>query len=294
MKKKTLATLIIAGVALIVLLLVGTSLFVEVPTGHTGVVVTFGKTEDYVLEEGLHFKLPWQNVIKMDNRMQKATQQFSAFSSDIQQVSVICTVNYSVDRATSQKLYRDVGPMYYDTVMQNRIYEDVKAVFTKYTAEDLISNRENLAVQTRELLIPEMKAYGIFISSVAIEDIDFTDVFTDAVESKQVAEQTKLQAQIEQQQKVLEAEAQAQVQKIAAEADAEVKKIAADAAAYSVEVAAEAEAEANKKIAESLTEALIEYTKAQQWDGKLPSVYTSEGALSILDISSLLNTNSKK
>ena len=44
----------------------------SVPTGHTGVVTTFGKVENFTLEAGFHFKLPWQEVVKMDNRTQKA------------------------------------------------------------------------------------------------------------------------------------------------------------------------------------------------------------------------------
>ena len=55
---------------------------------NVAVVVTFGRTESYVLSERLHFVLPWQNVIKMDNRAQKESVTLSAFSSDIQQVEV--------------------------------------------------------------------------------------------------------------------------------------------------------------------------------------------------------------
>ena len=57
--------------------------YVSVPTGHTGVVTTFGKVENFTLEAGVHFKLPWQDVIKMDNRVQKSTLDMSCFSSDV-------------------------------------------------------------------------------------------------------------------------------------------------------------------------------------------------------------------
>ena len=61
----------------------------SVPTGHTGVVTTFGKVEDYTLEAGIHFINPISRVIKIDNRTQKETVEFSAFSSDIQEVEVV-------------------------------------------------------------------------------------------------------------------------------------------------------------------------------------------------------------
>ena len=100
--------------------------------------------------------------------------------------------------------------------------------------------------------------------------MDFTDAFTDAVEAKQVAEQNKLRAETEAQQRVLEANAAAEIKRIEAEADA-----------YELTTRAEAEAEANRKIAESLSEPLIEYQKIQKWDGKLPTVSGSNALVSI-------------
>lgn len=287
MKKKTYIPLIIIGVIIVAALLLSSSIFITVPTGHTGVVTTFGKVEDYVLDEGVHMKLPWQNVVKMDNRAQKESLNLQAFSSDIQQVDVVCSVNFSVDRETSQNLYRNVGAYYYDTVMLPRIQECLKSVFAKFSAENLVAERATLSMQISDLLSPEMKTYGIEIISVSVENIDFTDVFTDAVEAKQVAEQSKLQAQIEQEQKVMEAMKEAERMKIAADAAAEVKKIEADAAAYAVEVAAQAEAEANEKLARSITESLIKYNEIQQWNGELPYLYSGEngGFLPILEAS---------
>lgn len=278
-KNKLIGGIVIFIVALIAVLLIFGNVFTTVPTGHTGVVTTFGRVENYVLDEGVHFKLPWQSVIKMDNRAQKETLTLQAFSSDIQQVDVIVSVNFSVDRETSQNLYRNVGAYYYDTVMSPRIQESVKAIFAKFSAENLVAERANLSTQIAELLSPEMKDYGIEIINVSIENIDFTDVFTDAVEAKQVAEQSKLQAQIEQEQKVMEAQKEAERAAISANAEAEVKKIQADADAYAVKIAAEAEAEANSKIADSITGELIEYQEIRQWDGKLPGIYSGDGSL---------------
>lgn len=276
--------LIIAAVILILFLLLIMTLFTTVPTGHTGVVTTFGKVEQFVLDEGVHVKLPWQRVINMDNRAQKKTVTTPAFSSDIQQVDVICTLNYSVDRETSQTLYRNVGANYYETVMEPRFYESVKAVFARFTAENLVASRDTLSSDIREILAPEMKEYGIAVLSISIENIDFTDAFTDAVEAKQVAEQNKLRAQTEQAQLTLEAEAAAKRQIIAANADADVTKIQAEVAQY----AGEKEAAMNQKLSETMTELLIKYYYIKQWDGKLPTIYSGDGMLSIIDAASYL------
>ena len=187
--------LIAALVVVVALLLVAFPPFITVPTGHTGVVVTFGRVADYTLDEGFHMKNPLQQIVMMDNRTQKQSITTQAFSSDIQQVDVICSVNYAIDRETAALLYKNVGRNYYYTVMEPRILENVKAVFTRYSAEKLMQVRDTLSTQIKELLEPEMKKYGIQVVSIAIENVDFTDAFTNAVEDKQVAEQTKLRVE---------------------------------------------------------------------------------------------------
>lgn len=280
--KKKVGKAVTIGIILlvVVILFFAFAPYVIVPAGHTGVVVTMGKVSDNVLSDGLNFKLPWQNVIMVDNRAQKASLRTQAFSSDIQQVEINVSVNYSVDRETSQNLYKNVGVNYYDTVMLPRIMENVKGMFSKYTAENLVGAREELSKNVKDLLIPEMKKYGIEILSVAIEDVDFTDAFTDAVESKQVAEQTKLKTEIQQAEMLMVEKTAAERALVAANADAEVAKINADAKAYAVRAEAEAEAETNKLIAESITKELIDYVQVNNWDGALPKLYAgSDGGI---------------
>ena len=110
------------------------------------------------------------------------------------------------------------------------------------------------------------------MSAIAIEDIDFTDAFTNAVEAKQVASQEKLTAQTQQERLTMEAKAEAERAVIEAEAKAERDKIEADAEAYAIKTKADAEAEANTKIAKSLIPELIDYIFAQNWNGELPTV----------------------
>ena len=117
--------------------------------------------------------------------------------------------------------------------------------------------------------------------SVNIENIDFTDAFTDAVEAKQVAAQRKLQAEIEQSQKTMETQQAAERQKINAEAEAAVAKINADAEAYATKVRSEAEAEANRLIAESLTKELISFNEVKAWNGQLPTFVSGEGSTTL-------------
>ena len=273
--------LIILIAAVILVLLVATTCTATVQTGYTGIVTTFGKVEDVTLEAGLHFKSPFQRIIPMDNREQKSTFNTEAFSSDIQQVQITGSINYAINKKTAMNLFKEVGTDYFNKLVYPRMLEITKGVFSKYTAENLVANRQKLSESIREGLDNELDEYGINVISVSIENLDFTDAFTDAVEAKQVAAQKKLQAEIEQNQMTMETQQQAERKRINAEAEANVAKINADADAYATKVRSEAEAEANKKIAESLTENLIRFNEVKNWDGKLPVYMAGEGTTTV-------------
>lgn len=272
---------IIGIVLCIVLILISCISYVN--TGYTGIVTTFGKVHNETLDAGLNFHAPWDNVIKMDNREQRVPFQLEAFSKDIQQVDVQGSINYNIDKSTAMNLYKDVGTNYAEILIQPRIMEDVKIVIAKYTAENLIANRQNAADEIFELIRAELEPKGIHVISFAIENIDFTDAFESAVEAKQVATQEKQKAQTQQEQQTMEATQAAERQRIAAQAEADVKKIDADAEAYAIKAKAEAEAEANKKLNASITDELINYNQILHWDGKLPMFMGGESTMPILN-----------
>ena len=259
MKKK----LIWVPVVLVIAIIIGIGCFTQVPTGHTGVITTFGKVADYTLDSGIHVKAPWQNVIKMDNRIQRATENLSCFSSDIQEVMMVYTLNYQISSKDAMTIYRTIGSDYYNTVVVPAMQESVKVCTAKFTAEALVSERTDLAEQIEDSLASKLEPYNIMVNSTSIENMDFTDAFTNAVEAKQVAQQNKLKAETEAQQKVIEAEAAANV-----------KRVEADAEAYQLLKRAEAEAEAYQKIAESLTDKVLSKMYYDTWNGELPKVVT--------------------
>lgn len=256
-------------VALVVaIILTGISCVVKVPTGHTGIITTFGRVEDRTLDAGISMKLPWQNIVKMDNRIQKQTVELYCFSSDIQEVSMVYTVNYQIDKENAQNIYRTIGVNYYDTAVAPGIMEAVKIVAAQYTAEELVANRSALAIGIEEELATRLAQYDVQLVSTSIEDMDFTDAFTNAVEEKQIATQNKLTA-----------ETNAETARIEAQAEADIKVIEAEAEADALLIRAEAEAEANDKIAASLTPAVLEKMYYETWNGELPTVYGRDGTL---------------
>lgn len=266
-----------------ILVFLGCTVFMD--TGYTGVVTTFGKVEDYTLDSGLNWIKPWQNVVKINNQKQKLPFNLDVFSADLQQVSVTGSMNYSIDKATAMNLYREVGVRYTEVLIEPRLAEEVRSVFKAYTAEQLISKRDELSVEATTRMQEELASYGINIIDVIVEDIDFNEAYLAAVEEKQVTTQKKLTAQTIQEQQTMEARAEAERKQIAAASEAEIARIKTDAEAYEIRTKADAEAEANKKIAESLTEEYLEYNYvnayANAWNGELPLTYVGSDTGSI-------------
>ena len=255
--------------------------FKTVPTGSTGIVTTFGRIENITLDAGIHFMSPWKRVITMDNRTQKQSIEMQCFSSDIQEVSVTYTVNYQINKANAQEIYRTIGTEYFDKIVMPKALEAVKAVFAKYTAEALIASRSNLSKEIEGVLVDDLASQNIQITATSIENIDFTDAFTNAVEAKQVAEQNKLKAQTEQAQATLEAQAAAERQVIQAQADADASILAAQADAEVAKIAADSSEYVGKKDAAILSQIgeqlekypnLTKYKYYEKWNGKLPEI----------------------
>ncbi len=272
-----------AVVGLVGIVLIVGSCFSTVPTGHTGILTTFGKVEDATLPNGVNVHAPWQNVITMSNKEQKDSGKGVAFSKDIQEVSYSYTIQHTLQPNAVPTLYKNVGTEYFDIVVSPAVNAIIKTYIGKANAESLIVNREAITADVNREAALIGERYGLNLT-VIIDNFDFTDVFTNAVEAKQVAEQEKLRAQTEQEKLTMEAEqkaardkieaeSSAAIAKINAEADLEVQKINADAAEY----AGQKEAAVNQAIAASLTPELVSYYEIMQWNGALPTTYMGNG-----------------
>lgn len=264
-KKVVIPVLVIIAVIILI-----ANSAVIVPAGHTGVVLTLGRVDENVLQEGLHFKIPFiQDVVKIDNRITKLEVDTEAFSKDLQTVSTTIAINYRVETSMSYSIYKNIGRDYESVLVVPAVNEVLKAITANYTAEESVTNRTLVSNGLIDGLNEKLNEIGLYVTDVNIINFDFSDAYITAIEEKQVAQQQLLKAETEKQTKITNAEA-----------DAEALKIQT-----------EAEAEANRILAESITDALVEYNKIQKWNGELPMV--TGGATSILDMSSILDSNSQ-
>ena len=242
---------VVLAALILVLVLTALNCVTIVQAGHTGVVVTLGKVKEGVLQEGIHTKLPFvQQVVKIDNRIQKLEVQTEAFSKDLQSVETVLAINYRVDPAKSNSIYKNIGANYETVLVVPAVNEVLKAIAATYTAEQSVTNRVLISEGLITGLNEKLNDIGLYVTDVNIINFDFSEVFINAIEEKQVAQQKLLKAETEKQTAITNAQAEAEATKIRAEG----------------------EAQANRTIAESLTQEIIENKKIEKWNGELPRV----------------------
>ncbi|MBQ6413330.1 MAG: prohibitin family protein [Ruminococcus sp.] len=257
-EKVKIKRIVIPIVIVVILCVVAFNAFVVVDAGHTGVVVTMGKVNEGVLQEGIHLKIPFiQSVVKIDNRIQKLEVQTEAFSKDLQSVDTTLAINYRVDTAKSYSIYKNIGANYEDVLVTPAVNEVLKAITATYTAEETVTNRALISDGLVTGLNEKLNSIGLYVTDVNIIDFDFSEAFITAIEEKQVAQQQLLKAETEKKTAITNAEAEAEAAK----------------------VRADGEAEANNTISKSLTSEVLENKKIEKWNGELPRVSGSGGTI---------------
>ncbi|MDR0986097.1 MAG: prohibitin family protein [Ruminococcus sp.] len=254
---------IVAGIIIAVLVIIAISQSVAiVEAGHSGVVLTFQQVQGTVLTEGLHFKIPFaQSVVQIDNRVQKAEATCSSASKDLQTITSVISVNYKVLNDFSQSVYKNIGRNYVDVIITPAIQECVKAVTARYTAEELITKRQQVSEEMREELITKISSYGFEIQVFNIITFDFSAEYNAAIEAKQTAQQNALKAEQD-------------LQRVRVEAEQTIAKAQAEAEAYSLK-------------SREITPEILLMNYIDKWDGKLPVMVSGDGQV-MLDVSTLM------
>ena len=258
----------------------------QVPAGHVKVSSLFGKVQDKVYEEGLHFPVnPLYTWDTYNVKNQSLKFDKMGVPSQDQLISHFdVSVQYRVIRALAPEMKRNTGTAL-DAVnvhvvphFRSLIREQGKTVAN---AEEFYSE----AVQTRmqiemiDALSKTLNPVGIEIQDILIRNVILPRFIAGAVEDKKRREQEaeKQKAELkrfttEQEQKI----ATANVEFEAAKLEEQKIRLLADAEAYKIE-------KINKAAQQS--PAYIQLKQIEAWNGVLPR-YMGEGNMPILDLRS--------
>jgi len=252
---------IIGGIifALVLLVLIGSPIG-TVGAGERGIQLRFDAVTGIVLDEGLYFRWPLvERIIKVDIKIQKEQVDATAASKDLQTVSSNVALNYHLKADQVANVYQEVGIDYKARIIDPTLQEAVKAVSAKFTAEELITRRENVRDEVKVLLHSKLDPRGIVVDEFNIVNFGFSSAFNSAIEAKVTAEQSALAAKNKLEQIKFEAE-----QRIA-------------------EAMGKAEAMRVESNALRTNPMILELRALEKWDGVLPQV-TGAGGTPFINI----------
>lgn len=289
---------VILAVVLVLAILCAVICLEKIPAGFVGVVYNMnGGVDGEILTQGWHVVSPTKKVttysigieqsyLSSENKGDsKEDESFSIPTSDGKTVRVNLEFSYRFDEARVAETFimfkGKSGETIKDTFIKPKIVAWTQEVSANYPVTDIFGDQRTAINAELDVYLKEkFDKYGIVIDTVNFTDISVDDETAAAIQKKVTAQQELELANIEAQTAKIQAEKDKQVAQIAAE----TQVIQAEAEAEAIRIAAQAEADANREIAASLTDELIDYTKAQQWDGKLPSTVLGNDASYMIDL----------
>lgn len=243
-----------------------------VEEGHVGIVKRFQEAQEQV-NPGLNFKVPFVDAVEeIEVRTRKNVEQMASSTSEQMPITAQVSVNWTVDKSAALDLFRKYGGLeqFEQRILDPRFRSATKDTLPKFSAEHLIQDRASAQQQIEHALIEEMAGFPVVVDNVQIENIELPGKYIESIQTKQTeknladAEKHKLERQrLEALRGVNTADAQAQGIRKVAEAEADSIRMKGDAEASAIK--AKAEALKNNPL-------IVELTKAQTWNGQLPTM----------------------
>lgn len=266
------------GVAVALFLIAELNPLAQISSGYAGVLSDFGSVQPTPLAPGLHLVIPfYQQAIPVSVQPQTITSEETASTHDLQNVNTSVAVTFHVAPEDTPQFYQNFRN--FETlgsrIIAPAVSNDVKAVTANYDAEELVTKRDAVDAQIKELIVASLAPYHMTVEAVNVSNFAFSEAYSQAIEQKQVAQQQALQAQYTLQQTQISA--QQQVVQAKAQADAAVAT--AQGQAQALLLTANAQAKANTMIAQSLTPAVLQQKALDRWDGTLPHYLTAGAPL---------------
>ncbi|MCS6782616.1 MAG: prohibitin family protein [Gloeomargarita sp. SKYBB_i_bin120] len=221
MKSLRTSNLLGAVVAVLLLLLALNSVVIINP-GEAGVLSILGKSQDNPLLEGLHLKPPFISRVDVyDVTVQKFEVPAQSATKDLQDLTARFAINFRLDPNRVVEIRRTQGSLanIVAKIIAPQTQESFKVAAARRTAEESITQREELKKDFDTSLQSRLEKYGIIVLDTSVVDLNFTPEFAKAVEEKQIAEQQAQRAVYIA--RAAEQEAQAEINRAKGKAEAQ-------------------------------------------------------------------------
>lgn len=266
--------------------IVDTTVYIQ--PGYVGVFINkiTGKIDEAPVHSGYKFKLPFfQQIVEYPYFMQTVvlTKDFNEGSPANEEINVNSVEGQPVscDVSLSFTLLPEKIPFLYTSFRQTiinithgfvkqSIRQSMQEIIGKMPIADFLGkSKAQSVVGIEEDLKGRLKQYGFEVRQFTINEVRAPQAVIEAISQKNIMEQDALRAQNE-------------LVKFQYEAQQKAERAKGKGKAILIE--AESQAQANKILTASLSQTLVKYKAIEKWDGNLPSVSTTNGTNTLLNI----------
>jgi len=274
---KILAILVCLGLAALIGVITFFSSINIIQDGTVGVVRRFGEITETITPGGWNVRLSWIHDVEIfDVRTREARMEFNAYSVDAQNIRGQISIQYRLNPGAVQFVAREFGSLeQLESMIHAMFNQQILNTISSRTATYLIEQMYLVEGEVHGRILPNESNFHITVTNIALEGLQFSDAFRQAVDARIVAREHQEQTRIE-----------VETERLRADLALEVARLEGEA----VVVAAEADARAIQVMLEvwddlttDVRDIMLRQLAIEVWDGVLPNVIGGGDFSFILD-----------
>jgi regulator of protease activity HflC (stomatin/prohibitin superfamily) len=217
------------------------------------------------LRDGFYWRAPWNDVFEYDVRYQSFTEKIDALTADDLSVTLHAAITMSPIAEEVYFLAQEVGHNWYQQLVRPQFLSAVRGVVAQYTMITLPERSSEIGNKIEAVMVESLKGRHLNVYSVALSEIEFSQMVLKAIEQKQAKEQEKEQKEFE----LVIAERNAEIARIQAKGEGDALRIRAEGEGESLRIRAVGQSQAQEIITKTLTPDYLKFKLYESPNAKM-------------------------
>ena len=224
-----------------------------------------GGLEKEPLRDGFYWRALWNDVYEYDVRYQSFTEKVDALTADDLSVHLHAAITM---RPIAEEIYflaQEVGGNWYAQLVRPQFLSAVRGVVAQYTMVTIPERSSEIGNKIEAVMVESLKGRHLDVYSVALSEIEFSQMVLKAIEQKQSKEQEKEQKEFE----LVIAQRNAEIARIQAKGEGDALQIRAEGEGESLRIRAKGQSQAQEIITKTLTPEYLKYKLYESSNAKV-------------------------